>query len=44
MPSYRFSASIAFSIETGFPIWIADASVGRAAIGSKTLKSRLYDR
>jgi hypothetical protein len=40
MPSKRFSAEIAFSAETGFPIWIAVASVGRAAMGSKTSKFR----
>ena len=31
---------MAFSMETGFPIWIALASVGRAWIGSKTSKPR----
>ncbi len=31
---------MAFSIETGLPIWIAVARVGRAAIGSKTSKPR----
>ena len=36
----RRRASMALSAETGLPIWIALARVGRAAMGSNTLNSR----
>ena len=35
MPSYFCSARIALRTDTGLPIWMAEASVGCAVIGSK---------